>query len=849
MIPQKLSLTNFMCYREAELDFAGIHVACLAGENGAGKSALLDAITWAVWGNSRLGARGDDDLIRLGEDEMAVEYTFSLGGDSYRVLRKRKAGKRSRTLLDFQVQDDGRWRSLSEGGVRATQSKIERVLRLDYDTFVNSAFLRQGQADEFTVKTASERKRVLGEILALDRWSIYEERVKERQKAIATETEAIELRLEEIEAELGRRSEYEAQLKAAQATVDEVGAALQAAQDAYQQVEAARAELRHRESQIAEQDDRIRQAERELTDLADERAARQERLVELDELVAKKDEVEAGYRAYQEAIEREQALGDKLRQSVDLDERRRELEATISEARHHLEAKCDVLGQRIEDLEDRRIDQEILDEYDDVQARLDHLEQIAESRDAARDDLGGIAEQQATLKARNEALRREMEALKERLEMLEEAGAECPLCEQPLTEGHRQRLLEQVEAEGKGKGDAYRANRREWQALGARAEALKEQIARSERALRERSGLQRQAAALTERIEQGRQAEEALEEVRADLATLEQRLADEDYAQEARAELAQVLKEAETLGYDAEAHEAARQAVADGQVFAERKAQMETAQERMEEERAALKRLDEAEDRWREQLQEAQERRAALERAVEDIEARLEEAEAVEDELHAMRAKEAEARQKLGAAQQRLKACEVLEEQKAAKRRRKEALSEQASIYDQLRTAFSVRGVPAMIIEAAVPEIEDEANRLLSRMTGGRMHVRFDTQRETKAGEVRETLEIKISDELGTRPYENYSGGEQFRVNFAIRIALSKLLARRAGAQLQTLVIDEGFGTQDAQGRQRLVEAINAIQDDFARLLVITHIEELKDAFPVRIEVAKTPQGSVATVV
>jgi exonuclease SbcC len=154
-----------------------------------------------------------------------------------------------------------------------------------------------------------------------------------------------------------------------------------------------------------------------------------------------------------------------------------------------------------------------------------------------------------------------------------------------------------------------------------------------------------------------------------------------------------------------------------------------------------------------------------------------------------------------------------------------------------------------MIIEAAVPEIEDEANRLLSRMTGGRMHVRFDTQRETKAGEVRETLEIKISDELGTRPYENYSGGEQFRVNFAIRIALSKLLARRAGAQLQTLVIDEGFGTQDAQGRQRLVEAINVIQDDFARLLVITHIEELKDAFPARIEVVKTPEGSAATVV
>ncbi len=75
-------------------------------------------------------------------------------------------------------------------------------------------------------------------------------------------------------------------------------------------------------------------------------------------------------------------------------------------------------------------------------------------------------------------------------------------------------------------------------------------------------------------------------------------------------------------------------------------------------------------------------------------------------------------------------------------------------------------------------------------------------------------------------------------------MALSKLLARRAGARLQTLILDEGFGTQDAQGRERLVEAINSVQDDFERILVITHIEELKDSFPVRIDVFKTPQGS-----
>ena len=87
-------------------------------------------------------------------------------------------------------------------------------------------------------------------------------------------------------------------------------------------------------------------------------------------------------------------------------------------------------------------------------------------------------------------------------------------------------------------------------------------------------------------------------------------------------------------------------------------------------------------------------------------------------------------------------------------------------------------------------------------------------------------------------------GGEQFRVNFAIRVALSQLLARRAGTQLQTLIMDEGFGVLDSAGRERLVEAINAATQDFQRIIVVTHLEELKDAFPARIEITKGAHGS-----
>ena len=122
-------------------------------------------------------------------------------------------------------------------------------------------------------------------------------------------------------------------------------------------------------------------------------------------------------------------------------------------------------------------------------------------------------------------------------------------------------------------------------------------------------------------------------------------------------------------------------------------------------------------------------------------------------------------------------------------------------------------------------------------------------RRDGKTGLPSESLQVLISDEVGTRSYETFSGGEAFRIDFALRIALSKLLARRSGAPLPILFIDEGFGTQDVYGQERLKEAIQSIQDDFEKIIVITHIEQIKESFPVRIEVTKTEGASTFVVV
>ncbi|RME98071.1 MAG: SMC family ATPase, partial [Chloroflexi bacterium] len=338
---------------------------------------------------------------------------------------------------------------------------------------------------------------------------------------------------------------------------------------------------------------------------------------------------------------------------------------------------------------------------------------------------------------------------------------------------------------------------------------------------------------------------EKLAAAQAQQAELRQQLDSRNFAADALANLAVVEAELKKLGYDSAAHDSARQQVAELHHFEDEARALAHAGERIAQETKRLERDRARHTRLTEQAAADQTKIAELEQETAEfagLSARLNEASRQLDEFQR---EYRFAQEKVGAAKQKLSHIAYLSKSRSKQDDKLQQVRESLGIFRELQTAFGKKGVQALLIESAIPEIENEANAILSRMTDGRMNIRFETQREAVSSDSTiETLDILISDEAGTRDYELYSGGEAFRINFAIRIAISKVLARRAGARLQTLMIDEGFGTQDAQGRERLVEAINVIQNDFEKLIVITHIDELKDAFPVRIDVWKTPDGS-----
>ncbi len=850
MIPLQLRVRNFMCYRDdvPPLNFDGIHLACLTGANGHGKSALLDAMTWALWGKAR--AKRDDELIHLGESEMEVEFTFDLGSTVYRVLRKRDSSGRGRSILDLQVQppegEDG-FRSIAEAGVRATQAAIIRLLRMDYETFTNSAFLVQGEADAFTTRTPAERKQVLGEILGLSLYDEYEQRAKEKAKDKDRQIAELEGLLRDIDRELDRKPQYEAELEAAEGRVAELSRSVKEAEAQLRELRQEQQNLQHQRARLQDLERRLGQAEREVKEIEAQIGQRQARLADYERTLAERQQVEEGYAALLEARDSEAAWNERLARYARVQDRQREAERAVDAARREIDLALGRLGERIAELERRAAKIPSLEsQLAEARDKLAHLTGQEATRDAAQLELQTLAKESAGLEVRNEQMRAEMEALRDKLDLLErESGeAQCPLCGQGLSDEHRQELGEQFEAEGKALAENHRENTARRKEIAAEQKRLEAEIRRLDRELAAQPAQQRREAQLDQALKDAQQAAAELETARNESARLEDRLAQGDYAPEAQADLARLTEELAALAYDAEAHELARKRAAELAGFEAAHRRLQTALERVDDERTALKELQARQARWQETLADDRAQREALAAEVARLPEMVERARSQAQEVEDLQGQSAKARLMLGAARQKLDHCRYLAEERKRHEAERKKVTREKAIFDELRLAFGKKGIQAMIIEVAIPEIEFEANRLLARMTEGRMHVRFETQRETLAGDTRETLDINIADELGTRAYELFSGGEAFRVNFAIRIALSKLLARRAGAQLQMLVMDEGFGTQDAEGRERLVEAINSIQDDFARILVITHIEELKDAFPVRIEVTKTGDGS-----
>jgi exonuclease SbcC len=696
---------------------------------------------------------------------------------------------------------------------------------------------------------------VLSSILGLDIWDTYKDRTAERRRELESDVNEIDGRVAEIDAELSEEDERRRRLGELEGTLKQLTKAREAQDSALENIRRNAALVNEQRKTVTAVQLQLKRSQDALSSIETKIVVKENERAEYLDLVERAKEIESAYKAWQKARKELEVFDNNAAEFREHDEKRqpllREIEvekAKLEQEGEELDRKWKVVSGQLEavgDLENQLAAAQLA--LKEAEAKIQERAELETQRNGAR-------ERQAGLKAENESLRREMDELKTRIEALEVAdGAECPLCGQELSESHRKSTLDELEQNGTKKGDTFRANKKE-------AEDLVEQITNYELRITKLAGADNDRlkqsnfiSQLTLQLESIRQQSKEWEKTGAKrLKEIEKVLESGKYASEAQKALKVLDKELTKLGYDVSAHEAKRKEESDQRGVEEESRKLESARELSKRIGKEIEELEDERGKKKEEFSEHEKAFAEAEKVLAESEAGAPNLQEAESKLFELREDENRVRDEAGAARQRVDVLATLRTRRADYDRQREELNQNIVRHKTLERAFGKDGVPALLIEQALPQIQQKANDILERLSDGGMTIQFVTQaeyRDKKRDDLKETLDIHISDSSGMRDYEMYSGGEAFRVNFAIRLALSEILAQRKGARLQTLVIDEGFGSQDALGRQRLIEAINAVKNDFAKIFIITHLDELKDAFPNRIEIEKTERGSSVRVV
>jgi exonuclease SbcC len=792
--PLRLEIEGFTSFRDrVVLDFTELDLFAITGPTGAGKSSLIDAMVFALYGQVPRVGNEYRQLLSHGKERLSVRLDFSVGSDRYRVVRTMRASGAPQTRLERTSLDPPE--ALADR-VKEANEEVERIVGLDYDAFTRSVVLPQGQFDAFLKGEPRERRKILVALLNLQVYERMHEAANRRGMDAGKEAAFIEKQLltdyagATPEALEGRRAELLA-AEQARAAAETALASLGEAVEAAHRLRASRREAEGLEREAAVEGERAKQAEA----VRAEAATRREAL--------------AGS---------VRGLEDRLAASGGDGER----QGRLQEARPLLRQLSDVAPLRA------RLEDESRQGKARLAAKKKDSEAAGKSVPAAEKALGLAEAAEQAARARREELQRQHAAHGLRLTL--EPGEPCPVCTQPVV------LLPPA-------GKAPETGEAE---LGRAAQAVKmARMALADAQL----GVERLRGE-TGRIEaEALQAEKLLAEAAERIAGLQGGLKDLGFGAAAKKDPSALLRdlEAELQQLDKARLE---------------KTRLEAEHKRLQAEHGALQAREAAEtakaEEARRRGEEIEARRASAAAALDEAQASLsaalhraglpppqtrdgrDEADLLESRREgarrdALRAAEAAAR--LGA---EAAAMERNVARAAELREKKRTLDARAALAQSLALHLRADQFLAYVQEEALRALAQDGSRHLRRLSQGRYSLRCEDQ---------EFFVIDHWNADGQRSVKTLSGGETFLASLGLALALAESLATlsaqgRAAEALESLFLDEGFGTLDSATLDQVREAIEALHGGERMVGLVTHIAELAEQMPARVEVGRSERGA-----
>ena len=854
-----------------ELEKNGLFLIC--GETGAGKTTILDAICYALYGRSSGGLRGDLSVMRCKlarqDEETRVEYVFDCGGERYLFTRSLKYGRKN--LNDSHnclIWRDDRFVPIFENPkATVVNKKAEELIGLTYDQFRQVIILPQGQFEKLLVSNSEEKEKILVSLFHADRWQrIAEEvyrRVSERDKALNQEKLHISAKLGEYGCQTREQLEEKREAAAAELEVRQEDANRTAKEMAAAQADWERALLENRDFEALEkQKQAVLALEKKQAFYGSEAAVLA--LAEAAEAVRPR------YLAYQEAkyrkLRAEEVLADgekkrlkaqKALEAAQLRHRAHEKAASVDQENRQQLLRLENAREVYHSLaEKQKILQTARKEADAAEKAMAGAEKQFAEKDGAWKQ--AVSAQEAAIFAWQQAQQGYLLGIGGVLAGHLEAGQPCPVCgsrEHPApakpAEGHISEAVldEKTRAMNEANGASSRALRQRTQAETGRkeAEALCHQAC--------------QAAAVAESDYEnalagkiaGIDTESALEQAVRGL-----RAAVERYARQG-GEIEEELTKCRAEGAAAQAayQQAAQELTAQETGFAAQLALWQEALQVSGLETEEWYRSADLEPKVRQKRTEALLRyRGDFDRAAQALaeqEALLAgktapDMKKIRGVLDAVEQKGREAASGLALARNQLEILDAdlrdLGKRLARYEAEREAVDQDLDFANRLRGRSGV-SLQRYVLGVMLTSVTAEANRLLAGVYGGRYRLYRTDQIAGSARKGGLELEVYDSQNDQRRSVTTLSGGEKFLVALSLAIGLSTVVqAQGGGIRLEAMFIDEGFGSLDREAIGDALEVLQGIRKTAGTVGIISHVEALAESIPAKIEIVKGSRGS-----
>lgn len=842
MNPLTLELINFRAIPYAHIDLTDVTIAAICGRNGAGKSSgFTMAPRFALFGDVIEGV-SMDDLVRRGTQEMAVTFTFEHQGSIYRTIRTRSLKGNGKSTLEFQRQIGDRWERESAEKIKDTEAVIRNLLNLDDETFKASSMIMQGKANEFTAKSSGKRKEILQQILGLNIYENLQEAARQKAAVLNIEIEKAKDKLVELDERLGLKPSKVELLESLNIETESMKAFVLAKEDALWQQEETIRKLQTKTEKAAELDRQLISISKEIAPFDIEKDGLMAKLGRAEKILSKETEILTNTDEFYQVKEQITALEARWPEQERLLAELENMEGTIVNLKNEIAP----IDHRIRNLQQLLQNRELFvvksAEYTTATLQLKETEKLAEQWDSIEKDILDVRAkyslEQTRINTKTSLLESEICMLESKTSMLADSNcidvskAACLFlsdaqdAKQVLSKKRDElrRLdhtllitlnesLNSLTVRQQEIGYDFAAHR----ALKVRIEEL--------RPMAEEAGqMQAKVELLVSLQEQSSRLIAQIEELTQKQLNTQKELGN---LREALAPLSDLRLRVDKL-----------------QAWANLKDQIGAAREAKQSSSARISAIDMELQTKSERTKAIEEERSILLLDTLNLDSVVTQLHEIQRELQLLRDRQHILVEQIGGLKTELAA---LEKDEQARLQLTDDLVPKARKWSQYQTlirAFGRDGIPALIIENAVPQLEHIANEILGKMSKGKHYIRFETQRELKSRDgVQETLDIMIGDWTSERPYETFSGGEQLRIDYAIRFALAELLAQRAGSKVEWLTIDEGLGSQDAEHRGLVLESIKAVADRFKKVLVITHIEEAQAVFEQQIYLENTDAG------